>query len=89
MTLWDVYCAVHFTDLVVLGPKCRTEDCLEPARFVVHWPGPAPILCCARCTERWKTIAERGMGFVLSVQPLHYTTGEDPAVQRFRAMELT
>lgn len=92
MTTWDLYCAIHFAEpgtLTVLGPKCRTADCLEPARFTVWWPGSAPILCCARCTDGWRRVADRGFGMALAVTPLHYTTGEDDAVQRFRMMELT
>lgn len=90
MTTWDLFCALYFDELVVLGPKCRTTNCTEPARFTVHWPGPSPIVCCERCTTRWQELALRGLGFTVAVQPLHYTTkNEDAAVQRFRAMELT
>lgn len=89
MTGWDLHCAIHFAGtLVVLGPKCHSVDCLEPARFAVWWPGPEPVQCCERCTTRWLEVAQRGFGMALSVQELHYTTGEDDAVQRFRAMEL-
>jgi uncharacterized protein (DUF2237 family) len=88
VTGWQLFCAIHFADaLVVLGPKCRSVDCLAPARFAVWWPGPGPIQCCARCTAGWQRAAA-AMGFAPSVQELHYTTGEDDAVQRFRNMEL-
>ena len=76
-------------ELVVLGPKCRISGCLEPARFAVWWPGPARILCCEHCANRWKAVADRGFGFALAMQPLYYVTAEDDSVQRFRAIELT
>ena len=96
---WQVFCAIYFGgELVILGPKCHTADCLEPVRFTVWWPGPvrftvwwpgpAPIRCCDRCTEAWRRLAIAGLGFELATQPLYYTTGEDDAVQRFRNLEL-
>jgi hypothetical protein len=38
-------------------------------------------------TSGWRVGARSGVP-ELATQPLHYTTGEDDAMQRFRAMEL-
>lgn len=88
MTAWQVLAPIWFHELEVLGPKCRTEECLEPARVLVWWPGPAPIRCCTRCAEQWQRIARAGFGMEIATKPIEYATGRDDAAQRASLLEL-
>jgi hypothetical protein len=87
---WWVACVNYFDDgLRVLGPKCHTVDCADPAVAIGHWP-IAPVRCCERCTARSREVADRGLGMHLHVEPLLYTRGGlDDAEQRFALLELT
>lgn len=85
--LWRHACWLFLAELVILGPKCKEASCVEPATHVVHWP-TGSIECCDRHTAAWRNVAERGLGMHLHVERVYYETGEDAAVQRFRAMEM-
>lgn len=91
MTGWQLFCAIHFATagtLTVLGPKCRTAECPQPATHRVHWPS-GPFVACERCTARWQSIAEPALGMHLVVDELHYLPGGlDDTEQRFAQMEL-
>lgn len=56
----------------------------------MHWPA-GPMQCCARCTDGWRQIADRGFGMHLVIEPMRYTPGPgglDDSAQRFRLLEL-
>ncbi len=89
LTTWAFACVAYFDDgLVVLGPKCRSVDCLEPAIARVYWPSGA-FVACERCTAGCRRIAD-AMGVALHVEAVWYQRGGlSDAEQRFRLLELT
>ncbi|MEQ8278343.1 MAG: hypothetical protein RMA76_38225 [Deltaproteobacteria bacterium] len=48
---------------------CSAGDCIEPAEFLVSWPGQRPARMCQTCADRASGVA-RAMGFVVPVEPL-------------------
>lgn len=92
MTSWQLYCALHCQDLVVLGYCCETHGCTDVASSRIFWPGRGPSLKCARHRQACETIAE-ALGFTLHsvAVPHRAPPGEepDPTSQRFAAMEMT
>jgi hypothetical protein len=53
---------------VIVVPLCDSDTCLEPAAFVVHWPGKS-LKFCPACKLRAEGVAS-AMGFDLTVEPL-------------------
>lgn len=87
MTPWHVFCALHFAEIVVLGPKCEQAECLGLVAAVAHWPSGAVRLC-ERHTAWLRRIAD-AMGVHLVVDQFSFTPpGLDDAEQRFSLMEL-
>lgn len=74
--------------LTLLGPKCHSAECREVASSTVHWVS-GTFRCCDGCTARWRAIAG-AIGMHLVAVPLTPwpQPDDDPAAQRFRAMEL-
>lgn len=88
MTTWALAALFYFDSVQVLGPKCRTADCLCAATARVYWPSGV-FVACSTCTAGWRRIAD-ALGLALHVeewecQPVGLTDAE----QRFRLLELT
>lgn len=89
MTGWHLFCLAHFDELRVLGAKCHTVSCLEPAAATVHWVS-GPLRCCDGCTAKWRQVAHAlGMSLHVERRPDYTPSGLDDAEQRFALLELT
>ena len=89
MSAWELFCALHFEHLVVLGHKCSDDGCVEVATWLCFWPGQHRPKCDAH-RNGWSRIAN-AMGFDLVSTPLTVRNVEepDPISQRAALLELT
>ena len=88
---WEIYCAIHYAELKVLGYTCQANhsSCRSVATHEMLWPGQrAWQRNCAAHIERWRSVAD-AMGFVLHERPiLLQPVAPDDAATRFAMMEL-
>jgi len=85
---WMLLAPLWYDEIIVLGYKCRTVACVEPARWLVWWPGPEPIRCCESCTAYWKNVGW-AMGFTPATEALpRFVPADDDSATRFSLLEL-
>lgn len=85
---WLLLAPLWYDEIVVLGYKCRTSLCFEPARWLIYWPGPEPIRCCESCAAAWHRVGT-AMGMTLATVRLPvFVPASDDTATRFAMMEL-
>jgi hypothetical protein len=91
-TMWEILAivAVETCEFIAVKCTCNGGDCMEPAQWLVPWPGRDPAPRCQSHYDQTRGIA-RAMGFELLgalPMPPRYREPPDPSAERFAAMEL-